>query len=315
MKNKIKSKKEDKSGESKEKKDKENLKRCYTYNSLMKCLDKYKRENINKSLLINKFTSISNMDKYMYYSVNENEKKLLKSIREEYNCIKKSLQETHDWLNFSARIDDKLIIGLGNHSIFETDITLHHIYGIPYIPGSAIKGTLRNYIIQKYFKECINCDKNCNDDCKKNDKDYKIFTEIFGGKNTKGKVIFMDAFPVKSFKIKMDVMTPHHSNYYEKNVLPLDTDTPKPIKFLVLMKDSTDDDITFEFNLGIDKILANKKLSKEIESNIKNINKELCNYQIVKEFVKKNFKEALNFNGIGAKKSIGYGYFEMDREF
>ena len=47
----------------------------------------------------------------------------------------------------------RLIVGLGNESVYETSITLHHIYGIPYIPGSAIKGVVRSYFIQNEFEE------------------------------------------------------------------------------------------------------------------------------------------------------------------
>jgi len=45
----------------------------------------------------------------------------------------------------------RLAIGMGTASIYETGITLHHIYGIPYIPASSIKGVVRSYIISEYF--------------------------------------------------------------------------------------------------------------------------------------------------------------------
>lgn len=38
-----------------------------------------------------------------------------------------------------------LIVGLGSTSVLETSVRLHHIYGVPYIPSSAIKGVLRAY--------------------------------------------------------------------------------------------------------------------------------------------------------------------------
>jgi CRISPR-associated protein Cmr6 len=37
----------------------------------------------------------------------------------------------------------RLIVGIGNPSPAETGILLHHIYGVPYIPGSALKGITR----------------------------------------------------------------------------------------------------------------------------------------------------------------------------
>jgi len=43
----------------------------------------------------------------------------------------------------------RLVVGLGSGSVLETSIKLHHIYGVPYIPASAIKGVLRAYRIWK----------------------------------------------------------------------------------------------------------------------------------------------------------------------
>lgn len=45
----------------------------------------------------------------------------------------------------------RMVMGLGGGSVYETSITLHHIYGIPYIPASSIKGVVRSYIINEYF--------------------------------------------------------------------------------------------------------------------------------------------------------------------
>lgn len=41
------------------------------------------------------------------------------------------------------KVSWRLVIGLGLPSPFETGITLHHVYGIPAIPGSALKGLAR----------------------------------------------------------------------------------------------------------------------------------------------------------------------------
>ena len=47
--------------------------------------------------------------------------------------------------------DWRLAIGLGTGSIFETSMSLHHIYGFPYIPASAVKGVVRSYLITSFF--------------------------------------------------------------------------------------------------------------------------------------------------------------------
>jgi Uncharacterized protein predicted to be involved in DNA repair (RAMP superfamily) len=37
----------------------------------------------------------------------------------------------------------RLVVGLGAGNVLETSLTLHHIFGIPYIPASALKGVAR----------------------------------------------------------------------------------------------------------------------------------------------------------------------------
>ena len=60
----------------------------------------------------------------------------------------------HRWLtmttatgavHFSAATDWRMVVGLGGETVLETDLTLHHLYGFPYIPGSALKGLTRAY--------------------------------------------------------------------------------------------------------------------------------------------------------------------------
>src|SRR5579872_4123075 len=61
----------------------------------------------------------------------------------------------HRWLSmaqatgaifFRGTTDWRMVVGLGGESVLETDLTLHHLYGIPFIPGSALKGLTRSYV-------------------------------------------------------------------------------------------------------------------------------------------------------------------------
>ncbi len=57
---------------------------------------------------------------------------------------------------FDAETQWRLIVGLGSSHPAETSMTLDHIYGIPYIPGSAIKGVLNHYWIKEKMYETAN---------------------------------------------------------------------------------------------------------------------------------------------------------------
>ncbi|MGO5065541.1 MULTISPECIES: type III-B CRISPR module RAMP protein Cmr6 [unclassified Clostridium] len=190
-------------------------------------------------------------------------------------------------IDFKVKLSDKLVVGLGEHSVFETDIKLHHTYGVPYIPASAVKGCFRSHIIQKYFKSK-----------EKKAEEDKNFIEIFGGKykdktykdkTYSGNVIFIDLFPKNSFEIKKDVMTPHYQNGYT------DDGNITPIEFLTV------ENTLFRFILRI----RNKCLLQDNNSEIK-----LKENQDVRDFIVEELVEMIATHGIGAKTSVGYGYFE-----
>lgn len=267
---------------------KENCKGTYEviknrgYSLLVDALEKKTISNF--SLEINKFNNSVNIPK-LFYSRNLEDAKVFNKIEENLQCVKNGLEDRYEWVApFKGMVKDKLIMGLGEVSVFETDITLHHIYGIPYIPGQALKGCLRNYIIEEHFE-------GKEDKAKKNER----FTNIFGGVNDEdksvvSKVIFMDSFPYKKCKIERDIMTPHHKEYYSgcEHDSPTDLDQPNPVSFLVVS------DATFEFNIAIDKDIINFNEDENI-----------------KEYVFRNFADMLSLHGIGAKTSVGYGYFNV----
>lgn len=189
----------------------------------------------------------------------------------------------------------RLVIGLGASHPQDTSMTLHHIYGIPYIPGSAIKGITRHWAVLKFANyKSINLDKNFEDvveeisDALENGKEIDLETEnikfndlikIFGTQKQAGKVLFMDAYPVEDINLKIDIMNVHYPDYYSGREPPADWQNPNPIKFLTVEKTK------FQFYL----------CSRE-------------NYLL--EISEKLLREALREHGIGAKTSLGYGIFE-----
>ncbi len=128
----------------------------------------------------------------------------------------------------------RLIIGLGNASPLEAGITLHHTYGTPIIPGSALKGLCAHYARQTFFdwKE----EKNLWIEKDSSPFSEEQYTFIFGSTNEGGKIVFHDAWVTPcSLKeaLKLDVITPHHQDYYDNGKeAPTDFDSPVPVPFL-----------------------------------------------------------------------------------
>ncbi len=238
-------------------------------------------ENFN--LKLNKFALFNNKDEVKIKEQNISEKFFYRDwsfYNEQIKNYYKDIETLN--LNFSKSIELKtnyrLVIG-SEESIYETSIRLHHIYGIPYIPASAIKGVVRSYMIYKYFEEELNEYKDrynkFEEEVLFNDDDFKNY---FGTPNEEGKIIFFDAFPITKPKIKIDIMNPHYGHYYNDGKAPTDTKNPIPINFLTV------EETEFKF------FIASKD---EVDESFITL-----------------FKEALQNHGIGGKSAVGYGYFE-----
>jgi CRISPR-associated protein Cmr6 len=142
----------------------------------------------------------------------------------------------------------RLIVGLGTENVLETGIRLHHTYGMPILPGLALKGLAAHYCDQVWGERD---NSNPSDDVvkfrgpRKEDRANNRPAEpqgqyhklLFGTTDDSGCIIFHDAWFVpdsESEPLKLDVMTPHHSgwNNVEKPEPPTDFDSPVPVPFL-----------------------------------------------------------------------------------
>ncbi|MBC7319183.1 type III-B CRISPR module RAMP protein Cmr6 [bacterium] len=223
-------------------------------------------------------------------------KELLESIVKRQNYVITQIKREGYLLEtFTANLLWRLVIGLGTSHPQEVSMTLHHIYGIPYIPGSAIKGVTRYWtvlIFAEKLREANICledairkvSKALEDgnelDIEVNNTRFKDLITIFGTQKQEGKVIFIDAYPVNDINLKIDIINPHYPKYYSRNEPPADWQLPTPIKFLTVERTS------FKFYL----------LSK--------------NPQLL-SLANTWLKDALSNVGIGSKTSLGYGIFSV----
>lgn len=182
----------------------------------------------------------------------------------------------------------RLAIGLGTESVLETSMTLHHIYGFPYIPGQAFKAAVRSYVINMYFG-------NEDEAFKSND-----FCTLFGAgdkgvnKEQAGGLLFFDVYPVRAPKVVKDIMNPHFGDYYKEGSekVPGDYYDPIPVNFLTVI------DTSYNFMVGVRK-------GKEIK-----FTETIFGDGPVMEQVADWVEKSLSIFGIGAKTAVGYGRFE-----
>ncbi|MCF7859662.1 MAG: type III-B CRISPR module RAMP protein Cmr6 [Candidatus Cloacimonetes bacterium] len=263
----------------------------------------------NINLLLNKFPhfngkkfTIYDSDKRNPYDVTTKLKNEVDLINSAYLCSQ-IRQVRLQRKEFCLKPDWRFVVGLGGESVFETSITLHHIYGFPYIPGQALKGVLRNYIINEYFAEELEKAKDSKELDNEVEKD-NLFSFIFGNQKQQGKVVFFDALPVTKPKIEKDVINPHYTKYYSGALPPADHFSPIPVFFLMIK------DTSFVFNIGI----KGKDIDEcENKCYTSTLWKEITEKGLM-AFLECITIEALSVYGIGAKTSVGYGSFRNEEK-
>ena len=221
------------------------------------------------------------LDKYLKDDSDDAKKDLVKEVAQ---TIKPHDLYKHFYTNWEqalknngvtpreAKTVGRLAINLGSETTLETSIALHHTYGTPYIPGSALKGLASHYALN-YL------------DAKDWGRDTQAFKNIFGSLTSAGYVNFFDALYVpgsgQGKSLWPDVITVHHPDYYQgkKDAPPADWDSPIPIPFL-----TTSGSFLIALSGPVDWVNAAYKIL---------------------EF-------ALEREGIGAKTSSGYGRLKFE---
>lgn len=125
----------------------------------------------------------------------------------------------------NATVKGRMVVGLGAESIAEVAICLHRAYGVPVIPGSALKGLAAQHAAHAYTDPAWQ-------------RGGASHQALFGAVEEAGCVIFHDALwlPGQQTQLPLDrdVMTVHHAGYYggDPPAAPADHDSPNPVPFV-----------------------------------------------------------------------------------
>ena len=256
------------------------------------------------------------------------------SFKRHKNLIKR-LECTHYLKEHSFTVDWRMVVGLGAENVHKTSMTLHHIYGIPYIPGSALKGIARDAAVADFCSETENE--------KPDVMDALISMPDFNETNKKkrekeinkcGKVKRQNGKFVEPEKSTIDKIIQGWPNFEkarkvfggqkqagkiiffdafpEKNVsIKLDIMNPHYPKYYSGDEAPTDwqnpnpikfltvENTSFNFALALNK--------KETDRNRNKIDSDPAMLDVAEKWLRK----ALEEHGVGAKTSIGYEYFSV----
>lgn len=182
----------------------------------------------------------------------------------------------------------RLVIGLGLPHPTETALLLDRLTGSPYLPGSSVKGLLRETARLVGSGELDTGDAT--------DAGFwaehfdRLLGPLLGGEATpaKGELVVYDAFPDEWPVLEIDVLTPHFVDYYgdsdgKQGVVPADWHDPVPVAFL--------------------SVKAGTKVSFWLG------HWDAAVWEAELERVERLLLCGMNWLGIGGKTSSGYGLF------
>lgn len=198
---------------------------------------------------------------------------------------------------FSAKLGARMIVNHAGGVIENAGLALDRHSGIPFIPGSALKGIAREGAhacgaTPQEIALIFGWAPNRNQEA---DLPRDLPAEAFGGA-----VAFLPAYPTGSVRIERDVVTVHHREYYTgKRPVATDDEQPVPNEFPVVAAGA-------EFAFVIAPLAAGR-------AEVMRERLGLPPFNLLAK-AKEWLIAGLTQHGIGAKTAAGYGWFEYDAE-
>ena len=106
----------------------------------------------------------------------------------------------------------RFVTGMGREHPLENGFTWHHSLGVPYLPGTGVKGVLRAWLREEGKQE----------------------EAWFGSQGDASRVTLLDMLPTAPPQLAVEIMTPHYSPYYQNGEAPGDWHSPNPISYLAV---------------------------------------------------------------------------------
>lgn len=257
----------------------------------------------------------------------------IKKLTKEDHARMKALAERQSALAETAPVDGLLRLdalasapfttGLGNEHPLENGFAFLNPYGLPYLPGSGVKGVLRQaarelasgewgdtrgWSEEQRYPLLVNSKTVL--DSSKQPVMLSMLDLLFGREtpsgesgHLRGTSIFWDVIPqIEGDSLMVEIMTPHQSHYYQQrahagSTSPHNSGPPNPISFLTVPPGSS-----FAFYVQCD-LAQLRRLAPELASEGR-----------WRTLVTAAFKHAFEWLGFGAKTAVGYGAMQRDAQ-
>jgi CRISPR-associated protein Cmr6 len=160
------------------------------------------------------------------------DKRRMQAFLARQSALAEPLAAAGQLLRLEARAVAPFTTGLGNEHPLENGFAFLNPYGLPYLPGSGVKGVLR-----QAASELAGLIENAVWNVTSEWTEQAIEV-LFGKKGTdgqdhqRGALSFWDVIPqIAGNGLQVEVMTAHQSHYYQGKETPHESGQPNPINF------------------------------------------------------------------------------------
>lgn len=235
--------------------------------------------------------------------LNDNDQQTMRGLLERQRLTFDDSASTGASFRLDAVATAPFATGLGNEHPTENGFAFLNPYGLPYLPGSGVKGVLR-----QAARELVSGD--WGETHGWNDAAIEI---LFGRESAdgetnhlRGALSFWDVIPQiapedpkkpDQISLAVEIMTPHQGHYYQHGESPHESGQPSPISFLSVPPKSG-----FVFHVQCN--LAH----------LERLAPELAKDGRWKTLLEAAFRHAYQWLGFGAKTAVGYGAMKEDQK-
>lgn len=246
----------------------------------------------------------------------DNDKKTMQALIARQERCFDAVASSENTLRLEAQSIAPFTTGLGNEHPLENGFAFLNPYGLPYLPGSGVKGVLRQAareLASGEWGETHGWDEEHPHpkSLSQGERDLaereglSVVDILFGleSKNRdtehlRGALSFWDVIPrIKGDSLMVEIMTPHQKHYYQDGQSPHDSGQPTPISFLTVPPGSG-----FTFHVQCD--LAH----------LKRLSPKLAIDGQWQQLIEAAFEHAFQWLGFGAKTAVGYGAMRSDKQ-
>lgn len=237
------------------------------------------------------------------------DRQLMAALLARQTMLAERLHPSGQLLRVDADAIAPFTTGLGNEHPLENGFAFLNPYGLPYLPGSGVKGVLRQAARELASGDWGETHGWDHEErfmlvLEKSRIPMTMLDVLFGKESrdgdtehVRGALRFWDVFPqIPGTQLAVEVMTAHQSDYLQGTDTPHESGQPNPINFLTVPPGAG-----FHFHVQCDQPF------------LRRLAPELAVPEVWQSLLSAALEHAFDWLGFGAKTAVGYGAMRRDQ--